>query len=484
MNVPAILSVVASMIGVGTAVLGWRISTAPNWAHKRLFAFVALCAAGYSTCDVVSFLDLTPAHFLLAMRVQGAFATIHGACWVLYTFAHLGVRRPRTLTVILASWGLLGAAWLVPGCMITDGITRFDVAWLGASYKVQITTSFGMVTYALDGLVLLVPIWLYVRARRRVAGAELHAGGVAVIFLCSVYDGIASELPLHVPFILPLGFLVSLAMVGVSFTNAFVDSARELDVLTKRLEHLVGERTRKLLEAESALVRAEKLVAIGKLSAGVAHEINNPSTAIAANLEYLRANLRRGSLPADAAECLDDSFDAIQRIAKIVRQLLDSTRAVASPKAGSASVERAIDQALATVRSQLNGRVIVEVDAQKGLYARGDESSLVQVLVNLLVNGAQAIPDSQEHALVRLSARERDGRVTLEVHDNGTGIPAHVRSRLFEPFFTTKPLGKGTGLGLCVSLGLVRSMGGEIEVDSCPGSTTVRVHVPTVSHAG
>ena len=99
-------------------------------------------------------------------------------------------------------------------------------------------------------------------------------------------------------------------------------------------------------------------------------------------------------------------------------------------------------------------------------------------------NGAQAIPASQEVALLRVRASERDGRITLEVHDNGSGIPDHVRARLFEPFFTTKPFGQGNGLGLSVSLGLVRSMGGEIEVETGPGFTTMSVHLPTVAGRG
>lgn len=483
MNVAAMLSVVAAMNSLGIAVLAWRMSTAPNWANKRLFALVALCASAYATCDVLSFLDVRDETFLWLMRVQGATATVHGGCWFLYTFAYLGIRRPRTLAVVLALCATLTALWLVPGCTITDEIVSFSVPWLGVTYKLQTTTPLGSLTFAVDAIALLVPLTLHLRARKRVRGAAAHAVGIGVIMLAGVHDVVVSTVGYHTPFLLAFAFLVSIATVAVSLTTAFVQSARELDTLTKRLEDLVEERTTKLLAAEVALAHAEKLAAIGKVSAGVAHEVNNPATAIASNLDYLRGSLRAGKLPHDAQECLDDSYDAIQRIATIVRQLLDSTRSAASPKSGSASIARAIDQALATVRPQLDRRVKVEIDAPRGLYVRGDESSLVQVLVNLLVNGAQAIPDTQELAVVRVTARGREGRVTLEVQDNGSGIPDHVRARLFEPFFTTKPLGKGTGLGLSVSLGLVRSMGGEIEVDTAPGSTTMRVHVPRLDGA-
>lgn len=484
MNVPAIVSIVAGINSIGVAALAWRISRAPNWTQKRYFALVALCAGVYAGCDALSFSAVGNEAILLAMRVQGAAATLHGGAWFLYTFAYLRMGRPRTLTAMLAVCGVLSALWLVPGVMMTDQLSTFTVPWMGVTYTIQLTTSLGSATLAADGLILLVPIWLYLRARHRVRGAGLHAAGLSVIVGCGLYDVVLTVLLIELPFTLPLAFLVSIAAVGISVTTAFVDSANELDLLTKKLEHLVEERTSKLLATEYALARSEKLAAIGKLAAGVAHEINNPAAAVAANLQYLRSHFAQGALPEDAAECLDDSSDAIERIALIVRQLLDSTRTAASPKSGSASVGRAIEQAIATLRPQLDGRVQVEVDAQAELYARADESSLVQVLVNLIANGLQAIPPSQERALLRVRARESGGRITVEVHDNGSGIPEHVRGRLFEPFFTTKPLGQGTGLGLSVSLGLVRSMGGEIEVESGPGSTNVRVHVPTVTARG
>jgi signal transduction histidine kinase len=484
MNVPAILSVVAAVSGASIALLACRISTAPGWGHKRYFALVALCGAVYAMCDVLSFLDLSHAQFLAVMRVQGAIAMAHSACWTLYAFAHLGIRRPRTRATVLALSSILAILWLAPGCMIDDRVTHIYVAWLGTSYNVQTSTPLGAAAFVSASLALLLPLGAYIHATRRgVRGTAFPTAGLAVILACGAYDTVVAELALPVPFVLPLAFLVSLAAMGLSLTSAFVESARELDAMTTTLEQLVGERTRKLLEAESALARAETLAAVGTLSAGVAHEINNPAAAVAANLEYLRLCLGQGNVPPDALACLDESLDANQRIATIVRKLLDSTRsAAASPMSGSASIGRAVAQALATVRSQL-GRVTVVVDAPAGLFARADESSLVQVLVNLLVNGAQAVPKGQADGLVRLSARKQDKRITLEVHDNGTGIPPHVRARLFEPFYTTKALGMGTGLGLSVSLGLVRSMGGEIEVDSAPGHTTMRVHVPALSCA-
>jgi signal transduction histidine kinase/ActR/RegA family two-component response regulator len=282
------------------------------------------------------------------------------------------------------------------------------------------------------------------------------------------------------PLLVSLGFLVSVGAMGFVLTRAFVESARELDNLSRRLEHLVVERTRELVDAEAALLRAEQMAAIGQLSAGVAHEINNPAAAVAANVGYLRDGLATGALPADALACLDDSIESIDRIAKIVRQLLDSSRAAASARSLGcmASVGRTVQQALGDARARLAPHLTVAVDVPEGLYVRADESSLVQVLVNLLVNGAQAIPQGTASARLEVRARAEGATVTIEVIDDGAGMSEETRRRLFEPFYTTKALGDGTGLGLPVSRGLVRSMGGELYVgESRPGRTAMCVRL-------
>jgi signal transduction histidine kinase/ActR/RegA family two-component response regulator len=475
MNVPATLSVIAVVIGIGISVFAWKISSAPNWRHKRVFACAVLCASVYEACDIFATIDPGPSLFVTLMRVQAAAAMLHGGFWLVYAFAALDVRRPRTRRVVMVVTTLVAALALVPGCMFTSEVQHVDVAWLGISYLVPTMTVFGMLASAADCLVLLVPVVLYVRARRRVPGAMLRAVGLMVLVACAVQDTFAAALSLHIPLVTTVGFLVLIGTVGLSLTNAFVASARELDALTKRLEQRVAERTSALVAAETALARAEKLAAIGKLSSGVAHAINNPSAAIAANLDYLRMGLAQGSMPLDAKECLDESLDAIQQVAKVVRQLLDSTGSAAPSQVGRTSVRDAIEQAVASARAHVGERVTIDIDAPPTLFARADHGALVEVLVNLVINGAQAIPDDQTFAHVSVRAHERDGQVSIDVSDNGTGIADDVRPRLFEPFFTTKSFGQGTGLGLAVSLGLVRSMGGELAVDSSPGCTTMTV---------
>jgi len=476
MNLAASISVIAAVNAFAIAALASRIGSAPGLEHKRLFAFVALAASIYCACDVFSEAGVTAASTLLpVMRVQAMAAALHGTAWIVYAFAHLGIEAKRARTVAIV-WGCLtGALALVPGVTFAEPIITIPIEWFGAEYRIPTPTTFGNVCYAIDTLVLAVPIALYVRHRKRRAGALLHAAGLGFLFLAAITDVLVTIGAYKAPFALSVGFIVSMATVGAAVTNAFVESARERQRLTENLEKLVEERTKDLVAAEAALLRSEHLAAVGKLSAGVAHEINNPSAAIRANLEYLRIGAANGALPNDAVETLDEALAASDRIAKIVRQLLDSTRAVATSVSGNASIARAVEHALADARPELGGRVRVDVAVPEGCAARGDDASLAQVFGNLLVNAAHAIPADRTDGEIVVRAETRESSVVVEVVDNGSGMPEDVQKRIFEPFFTTKPFGKGTGLGLSVSLGIVRSMGGNIEVESRPGRTTMRV---------
>jgi two-component system NtrC family sensor kinase len=181
--------------------------------------------------------------------------------------------------------------------------------------------------------------------------------------------------------------------------------------------------------------------------------------------------------------CIDDSLEAVDRIAKIVRQLLDLGRAAATaPGDGEVtSVSRAVQQALGSARPSLRSSISVTTDLVDDLFVRGDEASLVQVLVNLLVNAGQAIPDSRDGHIVVRAIEENDTRIVVSVVDNGAGMSDETKRRLFEPFYTTKPFGQGTGLGLSLSLGIVQSLGGDVSVDSRPGETVMRLELPVAT---
>jgi signal transduction histidine kinase/CheY-like chemotaxis protein len=218
--------------------------------------------------------------------------------------------------------------------------------------------------------------------------------------------------------------------------------------------------------AEEQLAHAERLTALGELAAGVAHELNNPMAYVVMNLELVRETLeRRGDTT--TREPLVEALDGIRRMQEIARELraFSGTDGGGPPEA--VALDRAVESAVNIARNQLRHRAELVRELERGLSVRAREGQLVQVLVNLLSNAAQAIPDDGAHHTVRLTARALEGeRVEISVSDTGTGIPAEMLPRLFDPFTTTKARGQGSGLGLAISRRIVAGFGGQIRAEN------------------
>lgn len=241
----------------------------------------------------------------------------------------------------------------------------------------------------------------------------------------------------------------------------------------------------------------DRLASLGTMAAGVAHEINNPLTAVVANaniieeeLGALRAHLAASAaLDAVASRYLNDIEAALAdiagagiRIDRIVSDLRTFSRCEPTIP-GYADVVKALEWAQRTTATEVRSRARLFTELAPVPLVVGDEARLGQVFVNLIVNAAQAIaPGRASVNTIHLTTRcDRDG-VVIEVRDTGSGIPPEIQGRIFDPFFTTKPIGVGTGLGLSISRGIVASFGGSIVVESTPGQgTCVRVHLATAT---
>jgi len=227
----------------------------------------------------------------------------------------------------------------------------------------------------------------------------------------------------------------------------------------------VERATESLREAQDRLVRSEQLASVGRLAAGIAHEIGNPIAAIMGMQDLL---IDGGLEPAQERDFLMRMRSETDRINKIVRDLLDFARPAAKNLAVAsepANVEAAVSDTVALLSPQKSFREVhLDVDVSPALPpVRLAREHLVQVLLNLLLNAADACRPGGH---VRVRARASGDRVEMSVEDDGPGVPADVRPRLFEPFVTTKEVGKGTGLGLAVCRGLVEASGGTIELDA------------------
>ncbi len=253
----------------------------------------------------------------------------------------------------------------------------------------------------------------------------------------------------------------------------------------ERVCHELNVPWSNLRDVHSHLINSEKLASMGQMAAGVAHELNNPLSTILLYSHILQRKLQdREDLDHDLHLMAEESA----RCKKIIGNLLDFARQ-SRVRIESASVEdlvtSSVDGAPGKHPQRPRHDVRVVADVTPGLRADLDRDQMTQVLVNLIKNGAEAMEGRA--GVIQVSAREvpDTGRVRFSVTDQGTGISASARDKIFQPFFTTKSIGKGTGLGLPISYGIVKMHNGNIWYDTEPGvGTTFYVEIPITRKSG
>jgi signal transduction histidine kinase len=209
--------------------------------------------------------------------------------------------------------------------------------------------------------------------------------------------------------------------------------------------------------------------AVGTLTSGIAHELNNPLNNISITAEALIEGFDDYNAE-QRMKMLRDIYSQTERASETVRSLLDFTR-IDNARMESVDVAALVESTLKLVRNELTlHQVESSVDLPDDLpRVRGYLRNLQQVILNLFLNAVQAMPQGGR---LRVAAAVDDGFVRVDVEDDGCGIAPENLDRVFDPFFTTKEVGQGTGLGLSVSYGIVRKVGGRIEVESEPGKGT------------
>ncbi|WP_046005204.1 sensor histidine kinase [Pseudoalteromonas rubra] len=290
------------------------------------------------------------------------------------------------------------------------------------------------------------------------------------------------------------------------------DKTRSLYLANQELEANLAQLKRQ----HAAILQSEKMATLGVMSAGVAHEINNPLAYVNSNIstlgqvsegvsdlikasqlftdngldqqafketvKALEAKYQLGFFAEDAQELIEDCQDGCQRIAVIVASLLDFAR----PKNNEfvmADMTEAIDSALGLLANQLKHIELVVEKAEIPL-SFCNLAALNQVIINLLINAKYACEQAKtkgicQTPLIKLLLRHANRQLLIEVIDNGTGIEESQIEHVFEPFFTTKPVGQGTGMGLAVAYGIVSEHKGTINIESKPNQgTKVTVTLP------
>ncbi|HEX5279674.1 MAG TPA: ATP-binding protein [Micropepsaceae bacterium] len=247
----------------------------------------------------------------------------------------------------------------------------------------------------------------------------------------------------------------------------------ELADINRRLQLEMAERA----VAEESLRQSQKMEAIGQLSGGIAHDLNNLLAIMQGNLQLARKRLAQGK--ADIQRYLDGALDAISRAASVTHRVLAfSRRQPLSPR--SVSLNALLADMEDLLRHSVGERVAIELNPDATWNVWCDANQMETVVINLAINARDAMPDggtltiSTSDRHVTPSQDVAGGEyVELRVADNGVGMSEDVRQRAVDPFFTTKPQGRGTGLGLSMVFGYVRQSNGSMRIDSEPGSGTV-----------
>jgi two-component system NtrC family sensor kinase len=262
---------------------------------------------------------------------------------------------------------------------------------------------------------------------------------------------------------------------------SFNHMAKELDKEKKELENWantlelkVEQRSEELKKIHEQLFRSEKLASLGKLAAGVAHEINNPLTGVLTNASLLLEDLEEGDPRREDVEVI---VSETIRCREIVKRLLDFARQT-KPQKKITNINTLINNIILLVKNQTSFRnIVIDKNLDENLpEVMADLDQIQQVFINLIINASEAMTKGGKLDID--SKLDKTGEyIEVIFKDNGPGIPNHIKARIFDPFFTTKE--QGTGLGLSISYGIIERHGGKINLDTKPGEgTTFTIFLP------
>jgi signal transduction histidine kinase/CheY-like chemotaxis protein len=477
LNPGVILGLAGVLAGALMAALALAISQAPGWRELRSFALVAAAASLYSLFALVHVLGVAEDTVLLGDRLALAATFAYGLAWM----HHLAIAGRRSLrrverAAIVVGFVMMPIA-LIPGAMIVSPVRSVHVAWFGATWTMSTATPLGVVYVAF--VLAMTMVAAFGGGRRWKDGwqTRLPMIGATTLVVTGVVDTLASMELISMPQLIEAVSVVVVGVLGVSYTRRFVLDAGRLEALTMKLEQEVASRTDELVQAQTLAARHERLAGLGRIAAGVAHEVNNPTAVIQQNLDRMQQILSESSaMTTELQSRLDRSRAATHRIVRIVRQLLETGLHASPDKATTTSfavapiVEQAVASAAATAPN-----LGVTISVPSSLVACGDPASLEQALINVLVNAAQATSDASGGGRAIVEGVRVGDAIHVTVTDNGPGIAPTISDRLFEPFTTTKPVGSGTGLGLAVSRSLLTRHHGDLFVASSGSDGTKMV---------
>jgi signal transduction histidine kinase/ActR/RegA family two-component response regulator len=469
MNHEQVLAAVGATVGVVVALLTLGLARAPGcrglkWLGLVTLSAGAICAlrtAAEGTAD-----DRTAATLV---HLVEAMSGVLIYSWVRYEASDRDRALGRAERAMAMAAVVATVLWLVSS-VAGARVLRHGDGWSRVTY-VDLSQTFGAVV-GLAGIAVVAALLVarYVRRWRggeRAAGAHaLALGGLLATSMHDIIDAVWLHARMH---LMPVGLLWAVLAVGVALIGRFVDGARTLAEMSGRLERGMAERNAELARARATLVETQGLVTLGRLSAAVAHEINNPVAVVAANVGYLRDSLGgvdAGIVASDSAEALEDTLSALDRIAAIVRQLGEAGElAMHGGTVFPVALAAAVAGAVAAASSRTDAAVPVDVAVASSFYVSSQETSLRQVIGSLVAGAIDAIVAGEGGGMVRVSAEAQGEQLVLRIADDAPVRDGILHERRFRPFFERRPDAVRGDVGLSVSLALVRMLGAEIAIE-------------------
>jgi two-component system, sensor histidine kinase PhcS len=417
----------------------------------RVQNFRLACVLGGLFTFVASFLDalVYPAHFMEFFELRLACSALIAFIWWLVK-TPLGLRHYQLLGLILPA---------LPTFFISIMIYRTDGAassYYGALNLVLLGA--GIVlrwTFTESIIVFLEVLFIYLTA---CLAHGLPAANPHILFTNGY-------------FLLVTGFFV---VIGSHFYNRLRFREFTLRHQLNQQNEQLDRQNRQIKEAEAQLVQTEKLASLGRMSAGIIHEINNPLNFVKTGLYTL--NKQTKHLPAerqaDYADTLKDLEDGFDRVMTIVSSLRGFTHHDDETR-DAVPVAALVDESIRFVSHEWSSGVQLEKDLAGGQTIYANKNKLIQVCLNLLENALDALKTKTfpagESPVIRITSRVENGKNLLIFRDNGPGIPPENLGKIFDPFFTTKDVGEGMGMGLSICYRIIRQFDGDIRVQSEPG---------------
>lgn len=480
MNFAILLAAAAVVTELVVTVLLWTLGGVQGFRRARFFVGFALAAALFSLTNLASVIPGTsPVLVSWAGRAGGLSASIAAVCWLCYARVRGGLPPLAGVDRGIAYAGLgAGLLCLIPGVIYVDGVLAVPVNWLGVTYRIVTPTGLAGLAY----LALLAPLAASARHLWRQGprlGRALHGAALVVLLVTAVNDSLVSMGALQSPYLVELSFALMMLAVGHELTETIAAHARRLDELTTNQRAEIEARTEELVEVKRRALRNEQLAGLGRLAAGVGHEINNPLTYLQSSLEFIAETWAPSPDDAALREALADAQDGVQRIAGVVRDLRIMTPSKHAQQ--HAELGPALERAQALTSHIVAPRVAaLDIDVPPDVFVGIGDEPLVRIIGNLLVNAAQATVPDRPNTLSLKVQTESPEVVTIAVSDTGRGIAAEHLDKIFEPFYSGR-FGEGMGLGLAITNTLVANVGGQIQVQSTAGvGTTFRLLLPRV----